>query len=99
MKLQDVQSVYTGAFGKCCCGCAGKHRYPTSQKDNGKKLRGYEIGTEEVSDRAVKLAFNKVKRALEGKSEDWVVDYNYKDFVSVKNVTETRVTVVYLKGE
>lgn len=27
LSVEDVQSVYSGRDGACCCGCAGRHYY------------------------------------------------------------------------
>lgn len=59
LTLENVQSVYSGKPG-CCCGCNGTHKYPSDARGRGKELRGYEIGEDEISDRSVKIIFNKV---------------------------------------
>lgn len=59
-KLENVESVYSGKNGMCCCGCSGKHFYPESMSKRGVEIRGYKIGEDEVSDRSVKRIFNKV---------------------------------------
>ena len=55
-----IISVYSGIKGKCCCGCAGKHRYASAYRKLASKDRGYEVRDEEVSDRSVKIISNKV---------------------------------------
>ena len=55
-----ITSVYSGINGKCCCGCAGKHRYASAYRKLASKHRGYEVRDEEVSDRSVKIISNKV---------------------------------------
>ena len=55
-----IISVYSGINGKCCCGCAGKHRYASAYRVLAGKRRGYKVRDEEVSDRSVKIISNKV---------------------------------------
>lgn len=57
---KTIISVYSGINGKCCCGCAGKHRYASAYRKLASKDRGYEVRDEEVSDRSVKIISNKV---------------------------------------
>jgi len=55
-----ITSVYSGINGKCCCGCAGKHRYASAHRELSSKNRGYEVTDKDVSDRSVKIISNKV---------------------------------------
>jgi hypothetical protein len=55
-----IISVYSGIDGKCCCGCAGKHRYASAYRKLASKVRGYEVTDEEISDRSVKIISNKI---------------------------------------
>jgi len=56
-----VRSVYSGKDGKCCCGCAGKHRYNSAHRVEGSRNRGYEVRDEDVSDREVKRILGLIK--------------------------------------
>jgi hypothetical protein len=58
--LKDVVSVYSGKAGKCMCGCSGKHTYASAHREWASKNRGYAIDDDEVSDRTVKIIFNKL---------------------------------------
>lgn len=58
--LEKVVSVYSGAAGKCCCGCSGKHTYSSVHRTAGSNKRGYEVRDEEVSDRSVKIIVKKM---------------------------------------
>ncbi len=59
ISLSDVQSVYSGKPG-CCCGCRGKHTYASAQRVEASKARGYEVTSDEVSDRVVKQHVKKI---------------------------------------
>lgn len=89
LELSDVKQVYSGRVGKCCCGCSGNHRYPSSV--NPVEVRGYSVGGDEgVSDRSVKLVFNKLQANADLAE---MVDDN--DFVSLD--LGNRTYVLYLK--
>lgn len=49
----DLLSVYSGKPGKCCCGCAGNHRYASATRAEAAEHRGYAISDDEVNDRQV----------------------------------------------
>lgn len=49
----DLFSVYSGKPGKCCCGCAGNHRYWRAHRIAAGKHRGYEVDEEDINDRQV----------------------------------------------
>lgn len=91
VKLEEVEHVYNGKQGKCCCGCSGNHWYPsTATKEEVQKSRGYQLGDDEVSDAGVKFVLRKVNVAIaEGKVEDG------KCYLAAN--TPTRVYIVYLK--
>ena len=52
----QIISVYSGRPG-CCCGCLGKHSYPSSPiaRQVASKKRGYPIDDDEISDRTESL--------------------------------------------
>lgn len=53
MVVADVLQVYSGKPGKCCCGCAGNHRYNSAYVAEASAYRGYEVSADEVNDRQV----------------------------------------------
>lgn len=53
VETHQVRSVYTGKAHKCCCGCAGKHRYSSLNVAQASADRGYEVTPDEVNDRQV----------------------------------------------
>ena len=65
LTIDAIRSAYSGARGKCCCGCSGNHRYASAHVDEATKNRGYSIDPDEVSDRYVKTVFNKIKKNFE----------------------------------
>lgn len=91
--LDNVQSVYCGRVNTCCCGCAGKHSYPSSFAGQGKAILGYDFDDSDLSDRAVKTVFNKVFGGKYGPAKrNSVIDDSiyYVD-------TKTRTYIVYFK--
>lgn len=59
VKLEGIMSVYSGRNERCCCGCSGKHTYASAHQKAAGKHRGYAVTDDEVSDRSVKIVFNK----------------------------------------
>ena len=70
IKKDQVLSVYSGRPG-CCCGCLGKHSYPSSPiaRQVASKKRGYKIDDDEISDRNITMIVNKLNKNL-GEVED-----------------------------
>ena len=54
LEIEQVQSVYSGKDGECCCGCKGKHYYASKYRTEAGKDRGYAIDDDEISDRMIK---------------------------------------------
>ncbi len=50
IQIENIISVYDGRNGKCCCGCAGKYSYSSTNRELGTKSRGYEVTSEDISD-------------------------------------------------
>lgn len=50
---ETTVSVYSGKDGKCCCGCAGTHRYNSRHVATGSANRGYEVTADEINDAQV----------------------------------------------
>ena len=71
------------------CGCRGKYAYPKARQEQGGKDRGYAVADDEVSDRSVKILFNKVMKNPKVEFAD--------DGMYAVVETETRSTVVYFK--
>jgi hypothetical protein len=73
LTINSIRSVYSGARGKCCCGCSGNHRYASAHVDESTKNRGYDVDPSEVSDRSVKTVFSKIiKNFEEGVSDAYL---------------------------
>lgn len=53
IKLNKIQSVYSGRHG-CCCGCRGKHTIASKYRTQAQKVRGYKVDDDEVNDNVVK---------------------------------------------
>lgn len=81
----QVQQVYRGYAGRCRCGCSGKYYYPKNEVNRGLQIRGYEIGSDEISDTKVAIAVGMINKAVRlGKKVEtdpkWVsYDYRNKD--------------------
>ena len=69
--VDKVRSVYSGKNG-CCCGCRGNHRYASAFVDQASKDRGYQVTSDEVSDRSVKMVVNKVQKFFQDQATDRV---------------------------
>jgi hypothetical protein len=61
-KVDDVMSVYSGKPGKCCCGCAGSHRYNSSHQAAAGTHRGYAVTADEVNDRQISMVLLLLKK-------------------------------------
>jgi hypothetical protein len=85
----DVVSVYTGTNGKCCCGCAGKHRYNSKYVTEASQRRGYAVTPDEVSDRSVLRVLNSIKAGIVSGELEFGNGY-------IARVTGTRVHIIYL---
>ena len=94
--VNNVIRVYNGKANRCCCGCSGKHNYASAARGKGKEIRGYEIGEEEISDRAVLLAVNKINRAMKNDPDSVMYNNSYgSEWYAVQG--QTRQTIVCLK--
>lgn len=54
LTTDNVMSVYSGRDGKCCCGCAGNHRYNSKHREAATKNRGYAVDDDDINDKQVK---------------------------------------------
>ena len=59
MELNKVIKVYSGKPG-CMCGCNGRYRVASAHVNAAGDARGYEYDADDVSDRSVKIIFNKI---------------------------------------
>lgn len=97
LDLSKVSSVYSGAQGKCCCGCSGKHSYASQHREWASKNRGYAIDDDQISDRSVKIITGKINKAIAG-TNDYTIDYAEDSFVSAVSANG-RLIVAYLKKD
>lgn len=95
--LDQVRSVYSGIYGKCCCGCAGKHSYRSDLREEASKNRGYPVQDDEVSDLAVKRIYNKIRRAYEA-NEKIDFDSEYIAWVDFSRSETGRLYIAYLRS-
>lgn len=90
IKIEDVRQVYRGKHG-CCCGCRGKHSYPSHNIAEG--------GAENVDDAEVQKIIRYMNKKIA------TVPFNIEssregledggDYIAFG--TKTRLTIVYLK--
>jgi hypothetical protein len=62
--ISRIGHVYSGKANKCCCGCAGKYTYASSQS----RVAAHRCET--VNDRTVKMICNKIMTADDAKEAD-----------------------------
>lgn len=61
MELNKVFKVYTGRPG-CMCGCMGNYKMASAHAEFAAQDRGYAVDAEDISDRSVKIIFNKIMK-------------------------------------
>ena len=92
LTIDAIRSVYSGARGKCCCGCSGNHRYASAHVDESTKIRGYDIDSNEVSDRSVKTVFSKIiKNFEEGVSDAYLWISEFGNHIALSHGNRTYV--------
>lgn len=106
VKFEDVFQSYNGKVG-CMCGCLGRYTIPTHTSiEEANKDVGYNgYSEEDVSNRRVKIAVNKVNKALAMSEEERAEagielitpreGSNFRKYIGVDQ--GDRSTTVYLK--
>ena len=61
MELTKVFKVYSGKPG-CMCGCNGRYKMASAHAELAGTERGYAVDDEDISDRSVKIIFNKIMK-------------------------------------
>ena len=82
----DVQSVYSGINGRCCCGCSGTYYYNPAYKERASEKQGYEVRDDERSIRMISKILGIIKTHF--------FKFTGNDIISV--VVGSRLYVVYL---
>jgi len=93
ISVKDVMSVYSGKPERCCCGCAGNHRYASAHRNTASRHRGYKVRDNEVNDKQVKRVLNLVKANPDLIEHEATADRNNKFFSAEIN---GRLYVIYL---
>ena len=70
--VNNVYKVYSGKAGACMCGCSGKYKVASAYRAYADKHRGYAHDDEDVSDRSVKIIFNKLMKAPGARIEEGI---------------------------
>jgi len=103
VKFENVKKSYNGRPG-CMCGCNGTYTLPShvSVKEANKATGWDAYNSDDVSDRRVKLALNKVNKALElwgelDKNEREARGLYVYDFGAFYE-TDNRVNAVYFEN-
>lgn len=86
-----VANVYSGKNGKCCCGCAGTHRYATRFADKATVSRGYAVTAEEINDTQVRRVLNTLLAAESPEELEFADDRTH-----VARVVNGRLYIAYL---
>lgn len=92
INFDDIISSYNGKSGFCCCGCSGKHSYPAAKVDQASKAIGYTPHPDDINDRAVRIAVNKINRAIKDNPHA-VMSFGSGYAID----TDTRTTAIYSK--
>lgn len=87
IKVEDVKQVYSGKDGKCCCGCAGKHYFPSALAEAVSKSHGYQVT---ASDSMVRRVVNIINQNLTLAEQNG----EYREYVEV--VLGSRLYIAYL---
>jgi len=64
LQLAEVETVYSGRPGACCCGCAGKYYHAPQHIAAVNKSHGYDC-SDEVNPQMVKRIFHMLKAEAE----------------------------------
>ena len=75
----DIEKVYKGKEGKCCCGCSGRYFYNKAHQKLGSDRRGYEVEDKECNNRKVLEVLKKVQDNVMTLTED---DYDHGNHVT-----------------
>ena len=92
INFDDVISSYNGKSGFCCCGCSGKHSYSAAKVEQASEAIGYVVDPDDVNDRAVRIAVNKINQAIK-ENPHTVMPFGSGYAID----TRTRTTAIYFK--
>ncbi len=93
----DVNTVlksYTGKMG-CMCGCRGAYRVASKHLEAANAERGYDYDPEDVSDRSVKMAVNKLNKLIDWNNTKMVKQYVTTEYAYYDNDQTGRTVCVY----
>tara|TARA_R110002072_G_scaffold272807_1_gene433005 strand:- start:365 stop:667 length:303 start_codon:yes stop_codon:yes gene_type:complete len=93
INVDSVLKSYTGKVG-CMCGCNGTYKVASKHLDAAGVERGYAYGDDEVSDRSVKMAVNKLNKLIDWDDEE-AVDKHVEEWGAWFETASGRNTVVY----
>jgi acetolactate synthase regulatory subunit len=93
----DVNAVlksYTGKIG-CMCGCRGVYRVASKHLEAANAARGYDYDPEDVSDRSVKMAVNKLNKLIDWNDAKMVEQHVTTEYAYYDNDQTGRTVCVY----
>ncbi len=73
LDLNNVEHVYRGARGACCCGCCGHHIYHS--KSAHLSQRGYDVSEGEIDDELFELTIQEINDRNQTVEEGLVSDH------------------------
>ena len=98
IELSTVKKVYTGRQG-CACGCRGNYSIASSfGVERANKAVGWNA-YERCSDRAVKMAVNKLNALIDWDNPEDVETHVNEDFAWYDHGEDRTVTVYFFKSE
>ena len=95
IEKDQVMKVYNGEAHKCMCGCSGTYKYASDSQEAGTLDRGYDVTDDEISDRSITRAVNKINRAMEAGETIMGVNEGTIQYAYIES--GSRITTAYMK--
>ena len=89
LTVDNVEHVYVGAKGACCCGCSGNHIYHS--KGTRLDQNGYEVSEGEIDDEVFENTIDVINNSPDREENEGLVD----GFISVE--TGDELLIAYLR--
>jgi hypothetical protein len=78
INVETVMTSYTGKQG-CMCGCRGVYKVASKHLAQANQSRGYDYADQDVSDRSVKMAVNKLNNLIDWNDAEAVAEHVNQD--------------------
>jgi hypothetical protein len=92
--VNDVMKSYTGKTG-CWGGSRGVYKVASKYLAQANESRGYDYQAEDVSDRSVKMAVNKLNKLIDWNDADAVAEHVNEDHAYFDDFSNGRTICVY----